>query len=154
MAPISRNNICVENSTNCKSLYLKMPYWYFQFIHPKNIRVFPTSVSWSFQTHSVRLHLIQFHDDTNLRWTFKDSFFLQNQEMRGNPPPLLLRSMPHPRLPVLLTRHSVWAIFTTLSVGAELTIPRCYASPKLYSKFCRDGSNISTCMYKCPINGF
>lgn len=61
-----------------------------------------------------------------------------------------LVSLLHPWLPASFARGSVGAyhFFTISSVNTELNSLHRYASTKPYRKFCRDGSNISTFIYK------
>lgn len=77
------------------------------------------------------------------------SSFQGEGDEREQPTLLFFLSMMDPWLPVHFTRCSVWAYyFHVVFVSVELTILHCYASTKLYSKFCRDGSNIFTFIYK------
>lgn len=74
-----------------KRLCPQMPYWHFRFSSKDYIH-FPLLVPQGWLKdlvtwHSTQLQWIQFYDWSNLTWTFKFSFFLSEQEMKGNQSP-------------------------------------------------------------------
>lgn len=143
-----------KNSTVLRD-YLKMPYEYFQLFSRD---IDPFSHPWCPEALGLmvwsRDSVCKVSNDVCLNIQTVSSF--QRKDMKGNQPPYYWLSVLDPQLSVLFTRCSLCApnTFTISSVIAELTILHCYTSIKLCSKFCRVGSNISTFIYKCHINGF